>query len=83
MMERETSTQKRSIAIDGKQDTEPEIVYFCHMIVVYVIIVTSIVNLSLQNAKREHLITLLCSTIDYLLPLTDILTSLSLKTSKT
>ena len=71
------------MAVDGKQITHIDIVYFCQMIVVYVIIVTSIVNLSLQNDKREHLITLLCSTIDYLLPLTDILTSLSLKTSKT
>ena len=77
MMERESSTQKRSIAIDGKQDTEPEIVYFCHMIVVYVIIVTSISNLLLPNGKSELWITLLSSTIDYALP------SPSLKTSNT
>lgn len=54
----------------GNKLPTSEIVYFCQMIVVYVIIVTSIVNLSLQNDKREHLITLLCSTIGYLLPLT-------------
>ena len=77
MMERESSTQKRSIAIDGKQDTEPEIVYFCHMIVVYVIIVTSISNLLLPNGKSELWIILLSSTIDYALP------SPSLKTSNT
>jgi hypothetical protein len=77
MMERESSTQKRSIAIDGKQDTEPEIVYFCHMIVIYIIIVTSISNLSLPNGKSELWITLLSSTIGYALP------SPSLKTSNT
>jgi hypothetical protein len=38
---------------------ESEIVYFCQMSVVYVIIVTSIVNLSLQNGKNELWITLL------------------------
>jgi FtsH-binding integral membrane protein len=38
------------------------------MIVVYVIIVTSIVNLSLQNGKNELWITLLSSAIGYALP---------------
>jgi FtsH-binding integral membrane protein len=37
------------------------------MIVVYVIIVTSIANLSLQNDKRELLITLLSSAVGYAL----------------
>ena len=41
------------MAIDGKQVIEPEIVYFCQMKVVYVIIVTYIANLSLLNGKSE------------------------------
>jgi len=65
------------MAIDWKQVIEPEIVYFCQMKVVYVIIVTWITNLSLPNGKSELLITLMSSAIGCNLP------SPSLKTSKT
>jgi hypothetical protein len=36
----------------GNKLPKSKIVYFCQMIVVYVIIVTSIINLSLQNGKN-------------------------------
>jgi FtsH-binding integral membrane protein len=52
----------------GGKLQKSEIVYFCQMIVVYVIIVTSIVNLSLQNGKNELWITLLSIAIGYALP---------------
>ncbi len=45
-----------------------EIVYFCQMIIVYIIIITSIVNLSLQNGSTELWISLLSSCIGYALP---------------
>ena len=48
----------------GSKLPKSEIVYFCQMIVVYVIIVTSIVHLSLQNGKNELLITLLVLFVD-------------------
>jgi hypothetical protein len=48
----------------GSKLPKLEIVYFCQMIVVYVIIVTSIVNLSLQNGKNELWITLLVLFVD-------------------
>jgi hypothetical protein len=40
-----------------------EIVYFCQMLVVYIIMITSIINLSLQNGKVEFWLTLLSSAI--------------------
>jgi len=52
----------------GNRLPKSEIVYFCQMIVVYVIIITSIVNLSLQNGENELWITLLSSAIGYALP---------------
>lgn len=52
----------------GSQLPKSEIVYFCQMIVVFVIIVTSIANLSLQNDKSELWIALLSSAIGYALP---------------
>jgi len=66
-MDRESSTHSQWDVM-GSKLPKSEIVYFCQMIVVYVIIVTSIVNLSLQNGKNELWITLLSSAIGYALP---------------
>jgi hypothetical protein len=46
-MDRESSTHSERWDVMGGKLQKSEIVYFCQMIVVYVIIVTSIVNLSL------------------------------------
>jgi hypothetical protein len=67
-MDRESSTHSERWDVMGGKLQKSEIVYFCQMIVVYVIIFTSIVNLSLQNGKNELWITLLSSAIGYALP---------------
>jgi hypothetical protein len=67
-MDRESSTHSQRWDVMGSKLPKSEIVYFCQMIVVYVIIFTSIVNLSLQNGKNELWITLLSSAIGYALP---------------
>ena len=67
-MDRESSTHSQRWDVMGSKLPKSEIVYFCQMIEVYVIIVTSLVNLSLQNGKNELWITLLSSAIGYALP---------------
>ncbi len=52
----------------GTRVPRGEIVYFCQMIIVYIIIITSIANLSLQNGSTELWISLLSSCIGYALP---------------
>ena len=52
----------------GTSVPKTEIVYFSQMIIVYVIIITSITNLSLQNGSTELWISLLSSCIGYALP---------------
>lgn len=52
----------------GSRVPKAEIVYICQIIIVYVIIITSIVNLSLSNGNPELWISLLCSAIGYALP---------------
>lgn len=52
----------------GTRVPQAEIVYFSQMIIVYVIIITSIINLSLQNGTNELWISLLSSCIGYALP---------------
>ena len=52
----------------GSNIPKSEIVYFCQMIIVYIIIITSVVNLSLQNGSSELWISLLSSCIGYALP---------------
>ena len=52
----------------GTRIPQSEIVYFSQMIIVYIIIIVSIVNLSLQNGTSELWISLLSSCIGYALP---------------
>ena len=52
----------------GIRVPQAEIVYFCQMIIVYVVIITSVINLSLQNGSSELWISLLSSCIGYALP---------------
>lgn len=67
-MERENSTNSERWQLMGRNLPKSEIVYFCQMLVVYIIIVTSIVNLTVQNGKNELWISLLSSAIGYALP---------------
>jgi len=64
-MERENSQEWR---LFGSRVPKAEIVYICQIVIVYIIILTSIVNLSLQNGNPELWISLLCSAIGYALP---------------
>ena len=52
----------------GTHVPRAEIVYFCQMLIVYIIIITSVVNLSLKNGSSELWISLLSSCIGYALP---------------
>lgn len=52
----------------GTRVPKTEIVYFCQMIIVYIIIIASIVNLSIKNGSTELWISLLSSCIGYALP---------------
>ena len=66
-MERQSSSGERWNLL-GSRLPKSEIVYFCQMLVVYIVIVTSIVNLSLQNGNSELWIAMLSSAIGYALP---------------
>ena len=52
----------------GSRVPKAEIVYFSQILIEYVIIITSITNLSLQNGSMELWISLLSSCIGYALP---------------
>lgn len=67
-MERENSSETSKWKVFGNVLPKTEIVYFCQMSIVFVIIITSIVNLSLKNGNSELRISLLCSAIGYALP---------------
>ena len=45
-----------------------QITYFCQIIIIYIIIITSIVNLSINNGDKTLFSTLLASCLGYLLP---------------
>ena len=52
----------------GSRVPKAEIVYFSQMTIVYIIILASVINLSIQNGSTELWISLLSSCIGYALP---------------
>ena len=82
-MERENSTHGERWHLMGNRLPKSEIVYFCQMTVVFVIILTSIANLSLQNGKSELWIALLSSAIGYALPSPTLRTTSTTSTTNT
>ena len=61
--EEESRSPSENWHLLGTRVPKTEIVYFSQMVIVYVIIITSITNLSLQNGSTELWISLLSSCI--------------------
>ena len=66
MEEREDSVNRWTFL--GTELPKSEIVYFCQIAVVYIIIITAIVNLTINSDKTELWVSLLSSAIGYALP---------------
>ena len=58
----------RPWTIAGKDIPSSEIVFFSQIIVVYMVIITCIVNLSVQNEPHDLWIALMSSSLGYILP---------------
>ena len=52
----------------GRRVPRSEIVFFCQTFIIYVVVVTSLVNITLQNGPLNLWIALLGSGLGYLLP---------------
>ena len=52
----------------GRRVPRSEIVFFCQTFIIYVVVVTSLVNITLQNGPLNLWIALLASGLGYLLP---------------
>jgi hypothetical protein len=73
-----STTQQHGVAMDGnrsptwclfgKEYPKSEITYFSQIIIVFIVIITSILNLSLTSTHQEIWLTLLSSSIGYVLP---------------
>jgi len=65
-MDENTSVQ--SWIIFGKHIPKPEVVFFSQVVIIYIVIITAVVNLSIQNGDPTLWSTLLASCLGYLLP---------------
>ena len=54
--------------IGGKDVPSSEIVFFSQIVVVYMVIITCIINLSLSNGPHDLWIALMSSSLGYILP---------------
>lgn len=62
------STDREVWNVFGYRIPKLEVVYFCQVTVLYLVILTCLVNLSIQNGRAELWGSLLSSSIGYLLP---------------
>jgi hypothetical protein len=62
------SVNTDDLNIQGKKVNKHKIIYFSQVIALYIVILSSIVNLSLQHPLTELWVTLLSSSISVLLP---------------
>ena len=66
-MEEETSTQSEWYVINRKFPRS-QITFLCQIIIVAIIVVSSVINLSLENGDKTLWSTLLASSLGYVLP---------------
>ena len=62
------SSDRAAWNILGKPIPKQEVVYFCQIILIYIVVITSIVNISLQKDEGKVWTALLSSCLGYLLP---------------
>ena len=62
------TSEKASWQILGKSVPKQEVVYFCQVALIYIVVITCIVNLTLQRDEGKVWTALLSSCLGYLLP---------------
>ena len=67
-MENTSIPSENSWNVFGQSVPKTEIQYLCQIIVIYVVIITCIVNLSIDNGDSNLWTALLSSSLGYLLP---------------
>ena len=65
---REQHRRSRLWTVCGQRFPRCEIVFFCQIILIYIVVLTSLVNLALKNGPINLWIALLGSCLGYLLP---------------
>ena len=64
----ESTTSRGSWKLFGHNVPSKEVVFFVQVLVVLVVLITCVVNLSLQTGEQDLWKYLLCSIIGYILP---------------
>lgn len=63
-----TANHSNIWTIFGHSMPKPEIIYFSQVIIIYVVVITSLVNITYGTADKTVFISLLCSCLGYMLP---------------
>ena len=64
----ESGSDKSSWHILGRSIPKQEVVYFCQVILIYIVVIVCVVNLTLQRDEGKVWTALLSSCLGYLLP---------------
>jgi hypothetical protein len=63
-----SNTNYTEWATCNKKIQKSEITYFCQILILFIVVTASIINLSLSSEKKDLWISLLASSIGYIIP---------------
>lgn len=52
----------------GHNVPKPEIIFFSQVVIIYIVVITALVNITIANGNSTIWISLLCSCLGYMLP---------------
>ena len=52
----------------GYKVPKPEIIFFSQVVIIYIVVITSLINVAIANGDTTVWISLLCSCLGYMLP---------------
>lgn len=67
-VEANSNSDKDSWQILGRSVPKQEVVYFCQVILIYIVVITCVVNLTLQRDDGKVWTSLLSGCLGYMLP---------------
>jgi hypothetical protein len=68
MDETRTPSETSYIKLCGKETSKGHCVFTCQMVLIYIVIITCIINLSIENGESNLWTALLSSCLGYILP---------------
>ena len=66
--DQDQETAVKNWTLFGNKVPKPEIIFFAQVIIIYIVVITSLINISIGNGDTTIWLSLMCSCLGYMLP---------------